>query len=137
MPHGSEASTGSKATCISAVWRLVDECSNTSWDGYGARSISAETGGRAENFILTLPDGVPVPELSPEPDGSISLDWIESPDRILSLSVGTTDRLAYAWVNGTDRGHAVDQFDGDRTPARIIEGIRAVTSRGHAAIGTS
>ena len=89
----------------------------------------------AANFIRALPDGIALPEFAPEPDGSISLDWIQSRNRLFTLSVGSTNRLAYAWVDGTDKGHAVARFDGEHVPPRILEGIRGITNRGNAALG--
>jgi len=67
--------------------------------------------------------------VSPEPDGSLSLDWIRSRERLFSVSVGTTNRLAYAWLNGTKSGHGTADFDGETIPRRIMEGIVAVVAR--------
>ena len=90
----------------------------------------------AEAFVRALPIGVPLPEFAPEPDGSVSLDWIQSRTRKFSLSVGRSQRLAYAWLDGTDSGHGVATFDGSIIPPRIIEGIFAIAKNGHAPIGT-
>ena len=73
-------------------------------------------------------------EFAPEPDGSISLDWIRSRSNFFSVSVGASDRLAYAWLDGTDRGHAVARFDGDSVPSRILEGIKALVQGANAAV---
>ena len=42
---------------------------------------------------------------------------------LLSLSVGTSDQLSYAWVDGGDHGHAVVDFDGKAIPAAVLERI--------------
>ena len=81
-----------------------------------------------ENFVRALPRDVALPEFAPEPDGSISLDWESSRSRRFSISIGVNNRLAYAWLDGTDRGHAVAYFDGRAIPLRILEGISAVTN---------
>ena len=75
------------------------------------------------SFIRVLPDNLPPPDIAAEPDGDISLDWAVSKHRVFTLSIGTTDRLAYAWLDGSDRGHGVARFDGERVPQKIIEGI--------------
>lgn len=89
---------------------------------------------KAEAFLRALPDGLPMPEFASEPDGSISLDWIQSRTRVLSLSVGRGDRLAYAWIDGADRGHGAARFDGSSVPARILEEISALTAHATATL---
>ena len=125
---------GRKAEAISQIWALVSECDETGWDGGSAEPISEIAAHAASDFIRALPGDVPLPEAAPEPDGSISLDWIQSRSRLFSLSVGSGSRLAYAWLDGADRGHAVARFDGDAVPLRILDGIRRIVNRGNAAV---
>jgi hypothetical protein len=82
----------------------------------------------AERFVRVLPENLPMPEITPEPDGSIGLGWSNGPNRFFSISIGVDIRLAYAWLDGTDRGHAVARFDGENVPRRILDGIRQITS---------
>ncbi|MGP1679213.1 MAG: hypothetical protein ACTS6J_18920, partial [Burkholderiales bacterium] len=122
----SHALFGDKATAISQVWTLANECGEPGWDGDGALPLDHLAVFKAVAFIRALPDGVPLPEFAPEPDGSLSLDWISSRNRLFSLSVGSGDRLPYAWLDGTDKGHAVARFDGESVPQRILEGITSI-----------
>ena len=128
----SHALFGHKANAISQIWTLANECSAPDWDGNGALPLVHSAVFQAAAFIRALPKGVPLPEFAPDPDGSISLDWIASRNRHFSLSVGTSDRLPYAWLDGSDRGHAVARFDGEIIPSRILEGIKAISSGGTA-----
>ncbi len=130
----SVALFGPKAAAISQIWALVDECAEMGWDGGAGEPISELSAERAADFIRALPDNVPLPEFAPEPDGSISLDWIHSRSRLFSLSVGMGSRLAYAWLDGADRGHAVARFDGETIPPRVLEGIRGITNFGNTAV---
>ena len=130
----SQALFGDKATAISQLWALANECGEPGWDGDDALPLDHRAVFRAVAVIRTLPEGVPLPEFAPEPDGSISLDWISSRNRLFSLSVGIGDRLPYAWLDGTDKGHAVARFDGVSVPARILEGIRAILNGGSALV---
>lgn len=80
----------------------------------------------AESFLLALAGDVPHPEMCPDPDGDVSFDWISSKDRRVSVSVGTADRLPYAWIDGQSQGHGVEYFDGKQVPARILDEIRRI-----------
>ena len=113
-----------KASVLSQVQALVTECARSGWGASEAEPVYKCAAIRAADFIRALPEGVPLPELAPEPDGSISLDWIRSRNRLLSLSVGTSDRLPYAWVDGAENGHAVVFFDGKNIPPDILERIK-------------
>lgn len=122
----SQSLFGRKAAIISELWNLANECNEEDWDSEGACPLSLPALGNAEDFIRALPDELPFPEVSPEPDGAISLDWIVSRHRLFSISIGVSNRLAYAWLDGSDTGHGVARFDGLTIPVRIRDGIRAI-----------
>jgi hypothetical protein len=116
-------------------WALAAECAEMGWDGDGGAPIAVRAAMQAAELIRALPKDLPLPEFAPEPDGSISMDWIQSQHRLFSLSVGEGSRLAYAWLDGTDRGHGVARFDGVTVPPRILEAINRIIGRGDAAVG--
>lgn len=130
----SESLFGAKAAAISELWALVNECSEGNWNGDGARPLDLRAAEKAAAFIRALSSDVPLPEPAPEPDGSISLDWIRSRNRLFSVSVSASSRLAYAWLDGSDRGHGVARFDGERIPDRVLEGIKGVVGHGSARV---
>jgi hypothetical protein len=130
----SMALFGGKAVVISQLRVLADECSQPGWDGDDAFTIDPVALQNAENLVRALPDDIPMPECAPEPDGSISLDWIQSRHRLFSLSVGPTNRLAYAWIDGADKGHGVVGFDGLYVPLRVLAEIRSILSHGNASL---
>jgi hypothetical protein len=125
---------GRKATEISELLAFAIDHAHNGWDGENGRGISAHAVHIAEAFIRCLPDDVPMPEFAPEPDGSISLDWIYSRTRFVSVSAGNNDRLPYAWIDGTDRGHAVARFDKERIPALVLDAIRVTMARANVAV---
>jgi hypothetical protein len=127
---------GQKSVAISQIMALADECAEAGWDGDEAAPIAWEAPNTAVEFIRAMPDHLPLPEFAPEPDGSISLDWIRSRNRLFSLSIGSTHRLAYAWLDGSDKGHGVARFDGERIPLRIIEDIIRIMNHGNATLGS-
>lgn len=131
----SQSLFGVKADAISQLKLLASECMESDWDGNSASAIDELAIQNAENFVRALPDNIPMPEFAPEPDGSISLDWIRSRHRMFSLSIGPNNRIAYAWLDGTDKGHAVARFDGRSISTRILDGIRATLGNENAFIG--
>lgn len=122
---------GAKATALSQLHDLANECGVENWDANGAYPLQPIAVMLAGELLRALPDDLPLPEFAPEPDGSISLDWIQSSTRLFSLSVGTSQRLSYAWLDGSDKGHAVSRFDREQIPARILQGIREIVNHGH------
>jgi hypothetical protein len=131
----SQALFGGKAAAIGRVWALVNECSDPGWDGDGADPVDRLAAFRAADVIRALPPRVPFPEVTPEPDGAISLDWIRSRNQLFSLTVGSGDRLAFAWLNGSDRGHGVVRFGGQAIPNPILHGIDEILGHGGTTLG--
>jgi len=118
-----------KAAALARLRALAAECAAPDWDSHGARAVDPNAVLVAESFLRALPEGLPLPELAAEPDGAVSLDWLESEQRIFSVSAGASQRLAFAWLDGTDRGHGVARFDGVNIPARIRVEIQTITAR--------
>lgn len=125
----SQALFGNKSSAISNLFEVSGACGIDDWDGYGAEAIGPVVIRNAEMFIRAFPDELALPAISAAPDGTIVLDWISGPSRLFSVNVGWNARLAYAWLDGTDQGHAVARFDGGQIPLRILEGIRAIVAR--------
>lgn len=117
---------GDKERAISDLLTLQEECSQPDWDGSGAEPLRAEAVTLAADLIRALPADLAMPEFCGEPDGAVSLDWIASKSRLLSVSVNGTPRLAYAWVDGGNRGHGVEVFNGRDLPAALEFCIRRI-----------
>ncbi|MGO9930433.1 MAG: hypothetical protein ACLPV8_01245 [Steroidobacteraceae bacterium] len=64
------------------------------WDGYGAVGIPAETISLALGIIVSLPDHVPAPEVSANPNGTISFEWENEVGRA-HLEIGRTKYSLY------------------------------------------
>ena len=123
----SHALFGGKTGAISELRALANECAEAGWDGADAAGMNPLAVTTAQDFVRALPDGFPLPEFAPEPDGSISLDWTASRHRRFTLSIGSSRRLAYAWLDGADKGHGVARFDGSSVPPRVLEGIQSIS----------
>ncbi len=122
--EGTQAWFGAKAEAIASLRDVEAECADIGWDGADAQPVDNAAARRAEALIRAWPDDVRLPEVAAEPDGAISLDWVRSRHRVFSVSVGPRDRLAYAWIDGADRGHGAVGFDGETAPPRIVDGVR-------------
>ena len=122
----SEALFGAKSKAISKLWQLANECSENNWDDYGSAQIQRSTVSNAVEFIRSLPDKIALPEVAPEPDGSISMDWIKSRNRVFSISLNNQRTFPYAWLDGVERGHGVAVFDRGGISQRILSGISSV-----------
>src|ERR1043165_1900488 len=113
---------------ISQIWSLAADCAKPGWDGNDAESINRCACAIAADFIRALPDSVPLPEPAPDPDVSFSLDWIQSRSRLFSMSVGAGERLAFAWLDGTGKGHGTALFDGNGVPPVVFEALRRIVN---------
>jgi hypothetical protein len=80
-------------------------------------------------FILAWPLENDLPDSAPEPDGSISLEWIYAKNRRLVVSVDGGSRLAYAWLDGSDKGRGVCNFPGAQIPRLILDTVRTIMER--------
>ena len=126
---------GTKSDAISAIWAVAAEAAEENWNGEGALAIHPAAATNAVTFIQTLPACVAMPEVSPEPDGGISLDWIQSRKRIFSVSIGRNRSLPFAWLDGASRGYGVVSFDGEDMPNRVLDEISKLRIDGASSVG--
>ncbi len=85
--------------------------------------VSLDTATQALNFALLLPNSLPIPEISSDPDGDISFDWISKTGKMFSASIDGTGRIAYAGRFGErSKVHGVEQLS-KSLPQEILRGI--------------
>jgi hypothetical protein len=113
---------GPKSVMIQRLYEIACEARESDEEA----PVAARAVQQAAALVRALPEMLPLPEVAIDPDGDVSLDWVASQPRMFSVSVGETHGLAYAGIDGTDRGHGVAPFDGQRVPAPIISWIEAV-----------
>lgn len=85
---------------------------------------SPETFDVTEAFIAALPANIPDPDLVPEPDGELAVEWQFGRRWVFSVSIGPRHRLSYAGLFGGNRSHGAEQFTGE-----IPEAIKSGLSR--------
>lgn len=85
--------------------------------------VDQDTAFMAIAFASLLPRFAPMPEISPDPDGEISFDWIQASGKMFSVSVNRSGRLAYAgWFGEDSRVHGIEKL-ADSLPQEILRGL--------------
>ena len=122
----------SSYTVRDARERLLEEldslcvaASSQGWDGHESKPINLGAYEMAKVFIKALPTTAPLPELSADPDGEVSLDWSFGKRRALTISVGPTGRCSFAWILGQRSNRGTDWIE-DEIPAQIAFALRQV-----------
>lgn len=117
-----------------AAWvELADaasEAASRNWDGYGAKRVDPFAYHQAERFLAALPTTTPVPNVSVDRDGEVSVSWNIEPDWVFSVSIGATGRLSYAGLFGTSKAHGTEWFITEIPQAVLGCITRLFTSRG-------
>ncbi len=89
--------------------------------------VDLDTIRAARRFAYSLPRFGPLPEVSADPDGEISFDWIAPSGQMFSVSVNKQNRLAYAgWFGEKSRIHGIEQL-AESCPQQILRGIEKAT----------
>lgn len=118
----SRAASSLPARAFADLARVARECARDGWDGYGAKAITPETCSRAQAFLNDLPPWMPAPDIVPETDGEIAIEWYIADDQTFSVSVSRRGPLHYAGLFGhEDEVHGVKTFDGMAVPDQILQ----------------
>lgn len=78
---------------------------------------------RAREFLELLPSAFPTPDVSPDPDGEIGLDWIVNRSRMFSVSIGPSTRLGYSGLLDGNSIYGTEAIS-DRFPTTIADYLR-------------
>ncbi len=96
------------------------ECSQDGWDGYDAIPISHNALHRAWYYASNLPREIPIPEVTPEPDGEIALEWYGKDGSVFSVSFGECDTISYAGLfSDKTKTYGVERLDSENK--KILE----------------
>jgi hypothetical protein len=106
-------------SALSELNEIRVAAANAGWDGYGAKAVNFDAYLQARRFLESLPTTAPPPEVSADPDGEISFDWVFGPRKALTLSIGANGRCSYAWIRGRRTSHGTEWLD-DEVPANIL-----------------
>lgn len=123
---------GAKSSTIEALHVLARECGHPDWDGHGEEPLAPAAVIKAEALIRALPSDVPLPEVSPDPDGSILLGWIDSRYRRITVNIDSGNLIAFAWMDGNETGREIELFDGSVVPGGLLQAIERIIGHGAA-----
>ena len=96
--------------------QLIDaysEASKPGWDDEGSIAVKPSTLQLAKEFVVSLPRKYQTPEISPEPDGHVNLEWYTSKRRLLTVSVNPDGRLHWAALLGSEDPRGTCVFFGE------------------------
>lgn len=102
---------------------LLAEASQPGWDGHSGKPLDIDAYDFARTLIKALPTTAPLPEVSADSDGEVSLDWSFGNRKALTVSVGPTGRCTFAWVLGQRTNRGTDWID-DEIPESIAYALR-------------
>ena len=120
----SEALSGARREVFDQLLDVYHECCVPDWDGAGALPVSRQSLGAAGSFLLALPPGFPMPEVSADAQGEIHLEWYASPRRVFTVSFGPNAfHFAGRFGAGVVRGR---ETVGSSVPETVIMNIRRV-----------
>lgn len=103
---------------LAELEEVRSEAARVGWDGYGALPLSPLAYFFARIFLNALPTTAPLPEVSADTDGEVSLDWIFGERRALTVSIGPTGRCTFAWMLGQSTNRGTGWIE-DEIPATI------------------
>ena len=97
-------------------------------DGHGALPVQPRALQHASLLVASLPWNVPLPAVTADPDGEVSLDWDAGRDVIFGVSVRADGRLAWAGRFGEERVTGIG-FLKTGAPAVVAEWASRVGNR--------
>ena len=101
------------------IEEIREQYSREGWDGSDALPISYTSAMWAKRVIDWLPSSAASPEIVPEPNGDVALEWSKDSNLLLSMSVaGRT--LIYAGLLGTEKKIHGEEVLVDELPATIV-----------------
>jgi hypothetical protein len=109
--------TGNAQTAIAELNALAARANEDDWDSEGGSKISPTSRCLAVKLLKKMPREWPAPEIDLDSDGDVSLQWHAGPGRRLTVSVGTSGKLSYAWMilnerGGLERNYGVAETEG-------------------------
>jgi len=108
---------------IGIINEIKEEANIENWDSYGAKPVKIEALNDVRKFIEFIPSSIPLPDIMPEPDGDVGIEWRNNKNYIFSISFPGNNKIIYAGVFGINETHGIESFT-DTIPKNVMENIR-------------
>jgi len=116
---------------------VFEDCSQTNWDAYGALPLSQEAFQETLSFLRSMPLDLARPEVVPEPDGDIALEWKGTGGRTFIVSFDGTSAATFAGLlGGGNKIHGTSRFIGSM-PQNIQDILLQHFSKSKSKAGTT
>lgn len=112
---------------LEALLKARQEYSEDNWDGYGAKRMDGQSFECSLRFALSLPSGVPNPEIDVTPVGQVMFTWYQGKRQLFSVIIGNRNELSYAGLYGATKTYGTEYLD-EGIPDTIIDNINKVYS---------
>jgi len=83
---------------------MFDDCMESNWDGYDADPLTHKILERTKELLKNLYEYCP-PDLFPDPQGNMVLEWYHDKDNIITVSVAE-DQITFLWLTGGMIGYS-------------------------------
>lgn len=116
--------------CMDALNEVYLDASQPNWDGYGGLPITDRALEDAKTFIEIFTmrlHSFPTPDIVPEPDGEIGLEWYTERNDSLSISIGEKGEIAFAVFKGSEKNYGTIPFSSS-IPDTIIHWLNKLYS---------
>lgn len=125
VDHGVDDVFRDNSTTLGWRYELREEamdifcrCSDKDWDGYDAYPITKEALDQALMFIEALPENIIIPDIAPEPSGSLSFEWNLGKDNLFSVTL-ESGKIVYACIYGSNKDYGEKLFV-NKIPGNIL-----------------
>lgn len=123
--HFLTASEQRRRDDIDTLLMLPAEYLEANWNGEEAAPIPETAIQEARRFLHKLPATFPLPEVVPEPDGYLGLEWYANKWLLYVVSFNGKGMLSCSGLNGPDRTYGTRYMD-EGIPAEILRNIAKV-----------
>lgn len=123
----AEGSEPNQIAILAEIDRVSAECGQSGWNGEDeCRAIQEDSAKSAKNLVAVLDvTRTPLPEVVPEPDGDLALEWHRDASHWLLLSFQSDGRVNYACRTG-EADKATGSSRITPTFLRIVEDLLAL-----------
>lgn len=113
---------------LRSLQEVYQQNSVKNWDGYGAAPISIDAYSEVTRLLTMLPSYIPLPDIIPEPDGGIGLEWYKGKGFSFVISASGKNIITYVGRFGENNQiYGTENFM-DTVPQIVLNGLKRLFS---------